>query len=62
MNVNGLTIREMSNTLKIGFHAIKARLRRLGIKPKEYAGQTGIYDYSALEAIKDTSKPGRPKK
>jgi hypothetical protein len=60
--MNGLTIKEMAETLGLGQPAVKMRLRVAGIKPIEYAGPTAIYDRSALEAIRDVPGKGRPPK
>jgi hypothetical protein len=61
-NMEGLTIREMAEMLGLKQPTVKMRLRIAGIKPKEYAGPTALYDPSALEAIRNVPGKGRPKK
>jgi hypothetical protein len=60
--MNGLTIKELAETLGLGQAAVKMRLRVASIKPIEYAGPTAIYDKSALEAIRNVPGKGRPPK
>jgi IS30 family transposase len=58
----GITIAEMVLVLKRKPDTIKRQLQRKGIKPKEYAGPTALYNKSVLEAIRDIAPVGRPKK
>jgi hypothetical protein len=60
--MNGYTIAEIAERLGIATDTAKRRLQRAGIKPASYAGPTGIYDKSALDAIRDSAGPGRPAK
>jgi predicted ArsR family transcriptional regulator len=60
--MNGLTIAEMAKKLGIPTDTVKRRLQRIGIKAKEYAGPTAVYDKSALDAIRNVRGRGRPKK
>jgi hypothetical protein len=57
-----MTIKEISEVLGITPGATKIRLQRKGIKPIKMVGQTGIYDPSAIEAIRDVRGKGRPPK
>jgi hypothetical protein len=57
-----LTIAEIANILSINQKAASTRLRRAGIKPMRLVGTTGIYDPSAVDAIRDVPGKGRPKK
>jgi hypothetical protein len=57
-----MTIKEISEVLGITPGATKIRLQRTGIKPIKMVGQTGIYDPSAIEAIRDVRGKGRPPK
>jgi hypothetical protein len=60
--MNGLTIREIADLLKIEPKAVTARLLTAEIKPKQKAGRTNIYDPSVVEAIRNVPGKGRPKK
>jgi hypothetical protein len=60
--MNGFTIAEIAEKLGIATDTAKRRLQRAGIKPVSYAGPTGIYDKSAMDAIRDSAGPGRPPK
>jgi len=57
-----MTIKEISEVLGITQTATKRRLQKNGIKPVKMIGQTGVYDPSAVEAIRTVPPPGRPKK
>jgi len=57
-----MTIAEIAKELNIKPKAAKTRLIRYGFKPISYAGPTGIYDPSALEAIRNAPGRGRPSK
>jgi hypothetical protein len=59
--MNGLTIREIAERIGISPDAVKIRLIRRGIQPKDHAGKTNIYDESVVELVK-AQKIGRPKK
>jgi hypothetical protein len=59
MNMEGLTIAEMSELLGIPYETAKVRLFRAGIKP---ITKDALYDRSALEAIRNVPGKGRPKK
>jgi len=58
--MNELTIKEIAEKLGIGQVACKARLYRLGIKPIRLVGNTGIYDQTVINSIKDVNPVGRP--
>jgi hypothetical protein len=60
--MNEMTIKEISETLGITQSATKIRLQRKGIKPIRMVGQTGIYDPSVVEAIRNVPGKGRPRK
>jgi predicted ArsR family transcriptional regulator len=56
-----LTIKEIAEKLDISQTAAKARLFRLDIKPDKLIGNTGIYDPSVIEKIRNVNSVGRPK-
>ena len=60
--MNGMTVNEIGEALGITGKAAKMRLRSKGIKPIGYAGPTAIYAPACIEAIREVSKGGRPKK
>jgi phage antirepressor YoqD-like protein len=60
--MNGLTIREIAEMLKIEPKAVTARLLNAGIQPKQKAGRTNIYDPSIVEKIRNVPGKGRPRK
>ena len=60
--MDGLTIAEIAEKLGIKPGTAKVRLQRAGIKPQSYAGPTAVYAPEALEAIRATPGPGRPRK
>jgi predicted transcriptional regulator len=62
MNMEGLTHEEIAKILGISPQAVKTRLLRRGIKPKQQAGRMNFYDDSVIEQIREASKGGRPKK
>jgi hypothetical protein len=57
--MEGLTIKEIAEILKISPAAAKLRLFHAGIKPKT---KDAIYDYSVVDQIQEVSKGGRPRK
>jgi hypothetical protein len=57
-----MTIKEISEALGITPGATKIRLQRKGIKPIRIVGQTGIYDPSVVETIRNVPSKGRPPK
>lgn len=59
LSMEGYTITEMAVLLKINPDSVLKRLQRKGIKPKN---REVIYDYSALEEIRNVPSKGRPKK
>jgi DNA-directed RNA polymerase specialized sigma24 family protein len=59
MNVEGYTIKEMAGILTINADTVKQRLSVARIKP---AIREAVYPKSALEAIRNASGRGRPKK
>jgi len=59
--MEGVTISEIAQALKIAPGTVKMRLIRAEIQPISYAGPTGIYASSAIEAIRTVSGRGRPK-
>ena len=60
--MNAMTAKEIAEILNIHPKAVKSRLRRARIEPIAYAGPTAMYDPSCVEAIREVSKGGRPKK
>ena len=62
MNMEGLTHEEIAKILNISPQAVKTRLMRRGIKPKQQAGRLNFYDESVVDLIRIPSKGGRPKK
>jgi predicted transcriptional regulator len=60
--MEGLTHEEIAKILEISPQAVKTRLLRRGIKPKQQAGRMNFYDDSVIEQIREASKGGRPKK
>jgi hypothetical protein len=60
--MNGMTVNEIGVALGIHPKAAKTRLRTKGIKPIGYAGPTALYDPAAVDAIREVSKGGRPRK
>ena len=60
--MEGLTIREIADFLKISPDAVTMRLKKAGIEPKFIAGRTYLFDESAVDAIREVSKGGRPRK
>jgi hypothetical protein len=59
MNMQGFTIQEMAEKLKLTERAVYQRLRAAEIKPLT---RQVLYPESALETIKKVSKGGRPRK
>ena len=57
-----ITIKEIAEKLGLSQPAAKARLYRLEIKPVRLVGNTGIYDPSVIEKIKEVKPVGRPPK
>jgi hypothetical protein len=62
MIMNGVTIREIANKLGMSPTAVKFRLIRANITPKDKAGRTNIYDEGIIDLIRKPLKGGRPKK
>lgn len=60
--MEGLTIREIANFLGISPDAVTMRLKKAGIEPKFIAGKTYLFDETAVDAIREVSKGGRPPK
>ena len=58
MNMEGYTLEEMANFLKIKPDSVLKRLQKVGIEP---ISRAVLYDKSALEAIRNVQM-GRPKK
>ena len=58
MAMEGLTIDEMCEALKLPFKTVEARIQRAGIKP---ISRQAIYSSDTLDIIKNV-KMGRPKK
>jgi hypothetical protein len=56
--MDGLTIDEMCEKLKLPFKTVEARIQRAGIKPLT---KQALYPYKTLDIIKDVTM-GRPKK
>jgi len=57
--MEGLTIKEMADILKISPRAVLQRLLRAEITPKT---KDAIYDYVVVDRIREKSKGGRPRK
>jgi hypothetical protein len=60
--MEGLTAREIAEKLGISHHAAIVRLKTAGIEPKFRAGNTFLFDESAVDLIREVSKGGRPRK
>jgi hypothetical protein len=58
VGMDGLTIDEMCEKLKLPFKTVETRIQRAGIKPKT---KQAIYPYETLDIIKNVAM-GRPKK
>ena len=56
--MNGLTIDEMCEKLKLPFKTVEARIQRAGIKPLT---KQALYPVETLDIIRDVTM-GRPKK
>ena len=61
-SMEGFTVKEIAEQLGVTPDTAKKRLQKHGIKAREYAGPTAIYDPSALEAIRNVPGKGRPRK
>lgn len=59
MNMEGFTIKELAQKLKITEDAVYLRILKKGIEP---ITRQAVYPYDTLEKIKVVSKGGRPKK
>jgi len=57
--MEGLTITEIAEMLKISPRAVLQRLLRAGISP---ITKEAIYDLSCVDRIREVSKGGRPRK
>jgi hypothetical protein len=57
--MEGYTLSELAEKLRISEDAVYFRLRTAGIEPLT---KQAIYPQSALEAIREVSKGGRPRK
>jgi len=57
--MEGLTITEMAEILKISPRAVLQRLLRAGVSPKT---KEAIYDAECIDLIREPSKGGRPRK
>jgi predicted transcriptional regulator len=61
--MEGLTHDEIAKILGISPQAVKTRLIRRGIRPKQQAGRMNFYDESVVELVRQPlPKTGRPKK
>jgi predicted ArsR family transcriptional regulator len=58
-DMEGLTLQELSEKLGISEDAVYFRLVKAGIKPLT---RQAVYPASALDAIREVSKGGRPRK
>jgi hypothetical protein len=56
--MEGITIDEMCEKLKLPFKTVEGRIQRAGIKP---ITKQALYPYETLDIIKNTTM-GRPKK
>jgi len=59
MNVEGYTIKELAQKLKISEDAVYLRILKRGIEPLT---RQAVYPYSTFDQIKVKSKGGRSKK
>jgi predicted ArsR family transcriptional regulator len=59
MKIDGYTVQEIADALKISYTTAHKRLERLGIEPITTGA---IYPKEALEALKQVPSPGRPPK
>jgi predicted ArsR family transcriptional regulator len=59
MKIDGYTVQEIADTLKISYTTAHKRLERLGIEPITTGA---IYPKEALEAIRNVPGKGRPRK
>ena len=57
--MKGMTIDEIADKLGVPWKTAHKRIERLGIKPLSYKA---LYDPSVLEAVREVSGKGRPKK
>jgi hypothetical protein len=57
--MTGLTLTEIADALDIDKWAAEKRLRKAGV---EKLTREALYPLDAIERIKDTPSPGRPKK
>jgi transposase len=60
--MENLTIREIADILNVSMPTAKQRIHRKGIVPVRYVGMIGLYDPTAVDAIRDVPGKGRPKK
>jgi orotate phosphoribosyltransferase-like protein len=59
MKIDGLTVQEIADALKISYTTAHKRLERAGVKPITTGA---IYPKEALEIVRNASRPGRPPK
>ena len=59
MNMEGYTIQELAKKLKLSERVVYQRLRTIGMEPLT---RQAVYPKTSLEAIREVSKGGRPKK
>jgi hypothetical protein len=57
-----ISISDMAIELERIPDTVKHQLHKLGIRPKKYIGTAGMYEASAIEAIREVPSVGRPKK
>jgi hypothetical protein len=57
--MNGMTVSEMADKLKLPLATVKKRLLRAGCKP---FSQEALYTAKDFEKIRDVAPVGRPKK
>jgi hypothetical protein len=62
MDVDELTVSEISKALNLKPVTVKKRLQKKGIKPVRYVGITAIYEPAVLELIREVPSRGRPPK
>jgi hypothetical protein len=58
MKAEGYTAKEMAEILNITYENVRKRIEKAGIKPLT---KEAIYPESALEAIRNVPRRGRPK-
>jgi hypothetical protein len=58
-NMQGITVPEIAEALKLTEHAVRKRIEVAGLQPKS---KDWVYDESVLEIIRNSLPRGRPKR